>query len=86
MSGANGLVVHCKQGDQLKEYSLFLTLSVTSLQRESGDASRMHVEVMEEMLLGKMLDQAEKDISLGIDLPLAILCDDRNDMELVGTI
>ena len=90
MSQADHLVFHCRQGDWVTDYSLLLTLNIISLQQDAltdeQSATPMHVEVMEEMQIARIFTHKQNNETLPIGMPLAILCEDSNDMELVSIL
>jgi pyruvate/2-oxoglutarate dehydrogenase complex dihydrolipoamide acyltransferase (E2) component len=89
MTSASVVGWHVAPGQELSEYDLAVTLSVESLTKEAAednsmaaDATLMDIEVIENAYLCKIL--APVGVVLPVGTPLAILSDDKGELEENG--
>ena len=84
---------HVKVGQQLKEYELICDISTDSLTQEQNYENKldvvdhMEIEVQEDSYIAHIFEFAHKEGSvLNVDTPIAILCDEKCDVEKISSI
>ena len=85
---------HVKQGEQIKAYSLICDISTENLTQVklgsnescSITSDTLEIELQEDLYLAKMYHSDNSSVPINVDKPIAILCEDGEDILICKNI
>ena len=85
---------HGKQGEQIKAYSLICDISTENLTQVKMDtydlcsinSDTLEIELQEDLYLAKMYYSDNSSVPINVDKPIAILCEEEEDILICKNI